>query len=52
MLLQLLFWGLLTPDEKTLVKENWKSFCERHLIADMPPELEELERRLDEEEHR
>jgi guanylate kinase len=50
-LLYLLLSPLMTPAErdalKQYVRERANALCEAHLIADMPPELEELERRLD-----
>jgi len=53
-ILYLLFSPLLTPAERQTLKlyyqQQRKSFCERHLIADIPPELEELDRQLDAEE--
>lgn len=51
-LLYLLFSPLLTPAERQTLKEYYRqqraSFCERHLIRDMTPEEEALDRELDE----
>lgn len=53
-LLYLMMSPLLTPGERQTLKLYYQQqrqiFKEKHFIADMPPELEELERQLDAEE--
>lgn len=45
---------LMTPQERVDTQQYYrqqrKSFCARHFIADMPPELEKLEQELDQQE--
>lgn len=51
-LLYLLLAPLMTPQERAdtraYYKAQRKAFCERHLIREMTPEEEQLDRELDE----